>query len=192
MAMSQFSSPPTVANILNTEDIYKAVSDFVALCANDVPRAAIYAGYQNRESLPANHNEYVVCAITNCIEHGTPVVSYSVNEGRLVPRVTQLEELVIQIDCYSKKTEKARLRAQTVKTVARTPFGVDFFKQYGISSLYAEELKNTTVVVDAKQYVQRWMTVLHLSYNHVVELDVDSFNAANVEVVNVDVRFPPQ
>ena len=68
--------------------------------------------------------------------------------------------------------------------------GCDFFQKYGLSSLYADDVRNTTVVVDENQFVQRWTTSLHLTYTHKVRLDVDSISAVTVGVQNVDVRFP--
>lgn len=80
----------------------------------------------------------------------------------------------VQVDVYSDHPETARMRAESVATVARTVSGCDFFQKYGLSSLYADDVRNTTVVVDENQYVQRWTTTLHITYTHVVKLDVEA------------------
>lgn len=192
---SKLSSPPTQAEVLTEQTIYLAVKDLeLMLFGSEVPTEAIFAGFQNDISLPAGNNEYVVNTIISHIDHGTPCVDYELNPDTQEMRavVSKLEEVVVQVDCYSDFPEKARIRCLSLAAITRTTPIVDFMQQYGLSSLYAGQPRNTTVVVDAEKYVQRWTTEIHLSFTHRVALDVDSFDAVKVVIANVDVRFPPK
>lgn len=193
MARMLMQSPPTKAAVVSSETVYKAVKDFeLLLMQPDIKDAQILTGNENNLSLP-NTREYVINTIIGHREIGTPVETYEWNEETqaMSAIVSRLIEMSIQVDAYSNRPEKARMRAETLATVARTPSGCDFFYRYGISSMYADDPRNTTVVIDENQFVQRWTTTLHISYTHKVRLDVDSLNAVNVGVYNVDVRFPP-
>lgn len=194
MAGLLMQSPPTSAALLSDEAVYKAVKDFeLLLMQPEISADQILAGNQNNLSLPKSR-DYVINTIVQHREIGTPVEDYVWDETSqaMSAEVSRLVEMTVQADVYSDKPEAARMRAETLSAVARTASGCDFFYQYGISSLYAEDPRNTTVVVDEDQFVQRWTTSLHLTYTHRVRLNVDSINAVDVGVQNVDVRFPPQ
>lgn len=191
--MALMQSPPTTASLLSDEAVYKAVKDFELLIMQpplDVDH--VQAGNQNNLALPPDR-EYVINTIVGHREIGTPVEEYEWNPDSQAMGVviSRLIEMTVQVDAYSDEVEAARMRAECVATVARTTPACDFFRQYGISSLYADDARNTTAVVDEDQFIQRWTTNLHLTYTHKVRLDVDSISAVNVGVHNVDVRFPP-
>lgn len=194
MAGMLMQSPPTSAELLSDETVYKAVKDFeLLLMQPNISTAQILAGNQNNLSLPATR-DYVINTIVLHREIGTPVENYVWDETSqaMVAEIARLIEMTVQADVYSDKPEAARMRAESLATVARTTSGCDFFYRYGISSLYADDPRNTTAVIDEDQFVQRWTTSLHLTYTHKVQLNVDSINAVTVGVQNVDVRYPPK
>ena len=185
-------SPPTTAELLSYASVYKAVRDFEILVMQPPIEAShVLAGNQNNITLPPDR-EYVINSVVSHREIGTPVESYEWDEEAQAMRVviSRLVEMVMQVDAYRDGLEAARMRAECVATVARTTPACDFFRKYDISSLYADDVRNTTTVVDEDQFVQRWTTSLHLTYTHKVRLDVDSISAVTVGVQNVDVRFP--
>lgn len=187
-------SPPTSAELLSDEAVYKAVKDFeLLLMQPSISANQILAGNQNNLSLPSTR-DYVINTIIQHREIGTPVETYVWDDASqsMVAEIARLIEMTVQTDVYSDKPEAARMRAESLATVARTTSGCDFFYQYGISSLYADDPRNTTAVIDEDQFVQRWTTSLHLTYTHKVRLNVDSINAVTVGVQNVDVRYPPK
>lgn len=186
--------PPETAQLDSSNRVYKAIKDFELIVMRPAVDAdAIYWGYANNMSLPSGSNEYVINTVLNHIEHGTPVTHYELDEaGEFVVRVSKLEELVLQVDAYSDDPEAARMRAECLAAVMRTPLATDFMNKYGLSSFYAEAPRNTTVVVDAETYVHRWTTFVHLAYTHRMTLNAQGFSAVGVEVANVDVRFPPK
>ena len=191
--MVMMQSPPTRSTIVSDETVYKAVKDFELLMMSGLEATHVIAGNQNNLSLP-DSRDYVVNTIIAHREIGTPVEAYEWDTAtqKMDAVVSRLVEMSVQVDVYSDHPETARMRAESVATVARTVSGCDFFQKYGLSSLYADDVRNTTVVVDENQFVQRWTTTLHITYTHVVRLDVESTDAVHVGVHNVDVRFPPR
>lgn len=190
--MDLMRSPPTTATLLSDATIYRAVKDVELLLMPDIEAGQVLAGNQNNLALP-NSRDYVVNTIIAHREIGTPVESYAWSEENgMGVQIARLVEVSVQVDVYSDKSEAARMRAETLAMVARSTPACDFFAQYGVSTLYADDARNTTVVVDENQYVQRWTTSLHLTYTHRVRLDVEGFAAVNVGVKNVDVHYPPK
>lgn len=189
---STLQMPPTSANLDSNNRVYKAIKDFELIVMRPTVDAdAIFWGYANDMSLPAGSNEYVINTVLNHVEHGTPVTRYELDdEAGYVVRVYKLEELILQVDAYSDDPESARMRAECLAAVMRTPMATDFMNKYGLSSFYAEAPRNTTVVVDAETYVHRWTTFVHLSYTHCMTLNAEGFSAVSVDVANTDVRFP--
>lgn len=195
MAVNLFPMPVTESSLNSSERVYKAIKDFEKVVLNPpVAEDSVFWGYANDLSLPDGSNEYVINTIVSHVEHGTPVTRYEWDDdlGRYVARVYKLEEMVLQVDCYSDDPESARMRAECLGAISRTSLGVDFFRQHGLSSLYADPPRNTTVVVDAEKYVHRWTVDVHLTYTHAMTLDAEGFTAAKVKVVNVDVEFSPK
>lgn len=195
MGVRNFPMAPTASTLDSRERVYKAIKDFEKVVMNPpVSEDSIFWGYANDLALPSGSNEYVINTIVSHVEHGTPVTRYEWDEkfSNFVARVFKLEEMVLQVDCYSDDPESARMRAECLGAISRTSLGVDFFRQHGLSSLYADPPRNTTVVVDAEKYVHRWTVDVHLTYTHAMTLDADGFDSATVDVVNVDVRFPPR
>lgn len=189
---NQWQSPPTTAALDNEERVYKAVKDFELLVMQPpVEAASIFMGNDNDMALPAGSNEFVVNTVLSHVTHGTPIVRYELNEdGIYEAAVYSLEELTVQVDAYSDDPTTARMRAQCIATIAGTTPGVDFMYGRGISSLYTDDPRETTVVMDSQKYVHRWTTTLHLSYVHRMRLGVEGIAAVNVDVQNVDVKYP--
>ena len=187
------TSPPTQCEILSDEAVYKAVKDFELLLFSDMDATQIVAGNQNNLALPPTR-DYIINTIIDHRNIGTPVQTMEWNEETQAASLilAQLVEMTVQIDAYSDSPERARLRAETITVVGRSVPGTDFFAGYGLSTLYGDDARNLTGVVDENQYVQRWMTTLHLTYTHRLQLDVDAFSTVGVDVQNVDVKFPPK
>ena len=82
--------------------------------------------------------------------------------------------------------------ATSFKDLVAADISAVFLNGQEFADTHTIDGKPMTVVVDENQYVQRWTTTLHITYTHVVKLDVESTDAVNVGVHNVDVRFPPR
>ena len=187
-----FPQAPAHANVPN---IYEAVGRFLLKYAVPaVPQENIYKGFKNRVALPKGTNEYIIMTLLNQVRHGTNVDTYSATglpvtaDG--INTTKQLVELAVQIDCYS-DSHDGRQRATAIEMMARSPHGVQFFNQFGMSCLYADDVRDLTGVTDADQFVYRYMTTLHLTYWAQIDQTLPWFDAVDVDLKNVDVTFPP-
>ena len=154
----------------------------------------VICGNYNRAALP-NTDEIILYYPLRYERHGTNIETFDAaavaqgQDGSL--KNSTLVEVVFQVDCYSANGVNAMQRAQAVETIARSSGGVQFFNQYGISCLYATDIRDLTATMDAEQYVWRFMTELHLSFWSTVEQGLPWFEAVGVELKNVDVVCPP-
>jgi hypothetical protein len=155
-------------------DIYGAVYDFIdAWAAPPMDPDNIYRDMVNRAALPAASNDYAVISILNTVRHGTNVERLhntgADDESPELSAVCVLDEATVQCDFVS-NGEAARQRAMVLENLTRSSVGVAFFKPYHISACYADDVKEIPYIDESKQYVHRFMTVLHLTYwavNHV-------------------------
>lgn len=176
-------------------DVIAAVQAFLFKYAvPSVELDHVICGNFNRASLP-NTDEIILYDPIRFERHGTNVETFDASEvapgqdGAL--ETSTLVECVIQVDCYSASWLYAMQRAQAVETIARSSSAVQFFKQHGISCLYASDVRDLTSTMDADQYVWRFMTELHLSFWTQVSQGLPWFEAVDVDLKNVDVVCPP-
>lgn len=188
---------PVSPSLQTPKDLYLATYEFLTLYAlPDYPAGNIYRGYQNRAALPAGSNEYAIMQITGQYRRGTNVDSYSAEgmaqdeDGTLTTR--ELVECDMQLDFYS-DSDSARLRAQTVETLARSGLASQFFTQsFDVGCLYAGDLRDLSGITDADQYVQRFSVTLRLCCWVGVNVKIPWFDAVAVGVKDVDVYYPPK
>lgn len=147
-------------------------------------------GFGNNRTLPKDGNDFCIVTPITMSRSGTNIERWE-EDGQELLELQEYVNLDVQIDCYSTNGFDAMERAQTLETVARSEYGVNHFLESGIDCLYAEGIQNLSAVIDAKQYVSRWMLTLHLGYWKRVKLAQDFFNTAIVDVVNVDSKFKP-
>ena len=176
-------------------DIYTSCKDFVlAYGLPTLAPANVIQGWQNRAALPAGTNEYAVISILWDQQHGTTMETFQADDpdtelpGQLTAKA--LVEVAVQID-FCSKNDTARARARRLAIVTRSSIGVQFFKDRGMSALYADEARDISFVGDAQQFVRRWMTTLHLTLWEGVSADLDYFNRVVISrLENVDVHHP--
>lgn len=171
--------------------LIQSVLDFCFKCSN--PALAdenhVIVGYTNNLTLPSDGNDF--CVITPLSErrvHKTiesdPMVTDNIN-------LSEYLECEIQIDCYSSNRKDARLRVEAFELIAKSSYGVNFFRQYGIDCQGADVCRNLTTVLDSDQYVSRWNTTLTLGQWKTVQLTQDYFTDIDPELINVDAKFRP-
>lgn len=191
-------------------DILGAVNDFVLrFCKTpEIPvleQFQIVRGWQNMVSaLPKNCREYVVLTLLASIRHGTNVHDYYAPENSetgLNLRVAKLDEHLVQVDfcaAYPDQNEEIpRTRADILEMLTRDAVGVDFYKSYGLSSLYADDVRPLPFLDgETKQWVARYSVTLHLEGWNSIEPyadgkpPVDSFSELGIYLENVDVHHP--
>lgn len=185
------SFPEALNPVISTADIYTAVSDFISKFAVPTfPETNIFCAVQNRYTLPKDSNEYAILQILRQSRRGRNITNFDAskaqhNEDGLLT-ASELVEVEVQVDFYS-SDDMARDRAQTIETLCSDGVACDFFKKYGIGCLYATDIQNLSSIGDSDQYVNRFMTVLHLSYWHNVRTELPWFSHADVHAVAYDI-----
>lgn len=180
--------------LYHTPDIEAAVTEFIhAFALPRLDKKAIFAGFANRAALPAGHNEFAVFTEIMHQRHGGNVTSFNQPRGDKDGTLTikKLVRVTLQLD-FCSDSPLAMTRAQAIETMASSETGVNFFKEYGLSCLYATDPRDISAVEDATQYVRRASMELHLSYWAGLCLPQQGFDHVHVNrIENVDVHHPP-
>ena len=147
-------------------------------------------GFQNNVTPPPDGNDFCAVYPVGQVRVGTNAERYT-RQGDEVMQLENYVEVSVQVDCYSKRLNVARERAQTYETVARSSKGVAHFKQYGIDCQYGGQLQNNTGLLDSDEYVARWTLTLTLGYWKAVRLTQDYATEVIPNVINIDAKFKP-
>lgn len=151
----------------------------------------IFRGWQNNMTLPASNNDYVVFTVLYEERKGSNVYDYKANGGGSGTMYIQKYTLChVQLD-FCSETDAGMKRANMVETLAGSYEGVEFFKPYGLSCLYADDPKNVEYVDGEDRYIKRSITTLHLSYVSSVPVETPYFDKVNIKrIENVDITHP--
>lgn len=181
------SEPIYTPQALYAPDVMSAVHGFIlAWAVPALPSDCIIRGWENRYALPAKSNDYAVYSMVGETRRGTNVSTIS--DDTLVK--TKLVTGLVQVD-FCSDTDAARLRASALELAARDEYGVNYFKEHGISALYADDPKDLSYVNGGEQYIKRFMVQLHLCWSVGLSAAAQSFNIATMSrVENVDVHHP--
>lgn len=167
-----------------------AVNDFILAYAPDVTQDMLYRGYQNRMALP-EEQDYVIMAMLDTARIGTNVSDYSQSADEKYIAKT-LREYTVSVDFCSINQESAQQRAMTLEVISNGYIAVDFFKQYGLSYNYADDIQYIPFVSEQDQYVHRYRINLHLTKWD--EVAIKQQYAERVElsrVENIDAHHKP-
>jgi hypothetical protein len=173
--------------------LYEAIERFLVQFATPpVPDDGrhVIPGYADDQTLPEGDNEFFVYAPVSSTRQGTNIEQWHDTED--VTGQKEYVETVIQVDCYSASPVYAMRRAQTIETMTRSEPAVRFLADYGVNPLYADAPRNLSRVIDSGRYVSRWAVDIHVGYWRRVDTQVEYFTSAQVDVQNVDVRYPPR
>ena len=183
-------------------DILGAVNDFILAYVgyNEVPlltQDQIVVGWQNvAAALPKNTQEYAVLTLLQAIRHGTNVRMRQNAEGDtgMVETIAHATEHIVQVDfcCASPQMieEVARTRAEILETLTRDRVAVDFYKSYGMTSCYAEDVHQLPFQNESEQWEARYMVTLHLSGYTATNVDLKTFEAIDTFIECTDVHHP--
>lgn len=150
----------------------------------------VIPGNANDQSLPADGGDFCIYTPLFMSRRGTNSEDWNTAPAEAV-NYAEYVETVWQIDCFSRSMVSAQQLATTFELIARSEAGVNFFKPLSVDCLFAENLRNLSFVLDSKKYVSRWSLELHLGFWKQIQVSFDFFTSVNVNVVNVDVSFPP-
>lgn len=174
---------------LSEPDLYAAMYNFALNFGKpDMMPGNIIRGWENRNSLPPDTNEYVVITIMLNARRGTNVTLPPDENGTIT--IAELKECTVQFD-FCSDNDTAKQRADTVEMVSRDAIGADFLAPYGITPLYAEDVRDISFTDGSEQYVKRFMIALRISYWAKLDVTVDYFTNVNQYLENVDVHHPP-
>ena len=165
--------------------MYPAINDFI-LQYTDVVRDNLYEGYQNRSALPQT-NDYTMFYEQNINRIGTNVDEWKDKETE----VHSLREYTINIDFCGDDREKLAERATNLAILGRSYIGCNFFKSYGITLNYAEDVQYLPFVDEEQQYIHRYRIVIHLTRWDSVKLPQQTANVVSPYIENVDVHHKP-
>lgn len=178
---------------LTQAQIFSAVEQFLLnFSTPPLTRDGLHVipGNVNDQSLPADGGDFCIYTPLLMSRRGTNAEDWNTAPAEAV-NYDEYVETVWQIDCFSRSMVSAQQLATTFELIARSEAGVNFFKPLSVDCLFAENLRNMSFVLDSKKYVSRWSLELHLGFWKQIQVSFDFFTSVNVNVVNVDVSFPP-
>lgn len=164
------------------ESVYDYVKEFSGLDED-----FIFQGGNNSSVLPKAHNRFAVLNLLNIMQVGTNEEEYT-DHG---VRITSTLQASVQVDMYGDSLEEAQSAMQPLQSLFRGIVACDFFIPLGFTPLYADDVKPVFITDSSNQYVPRVTTTLYFTYKNIIEQPYDTFTSANVDVVNVDVKFKP-
>jgi len=176
-------------------DIYEACRDFVLTYALPLLLPSnVVQGWQNRLVLPPGAGDYAVISILHDKQHGATIEEFqAANSDPNAPGlliIKGLVEVAVQVD-FCAEDDTARQRARRLAIVTRSSIGARFFKDYGMSALFADDVRDISSESDAEQLIRRWTTTLHLTLTEGISVEVPYFNQARVgHLENVGVHHP--
>jgi hypothetical protein len=103
---------------------------------------------------------------------------------RAVQEQTQVD---VQLDFYG---DTAADNAKMVSKLLRDDYGCEQLQPVA-APLYADQARQMPYKTGEEQYNRRWTVLASLQYNPVTTLPQQFADAADVEVINVDERYPP-
>ena len=179
---------------LTVDQITKAMRAYLGIYAlPKLPKADnqhLLNGFLNDVGLPSDGNDFCVFTSSTTERNGTTIESF--DPGGEAVKLNVYFTIAVQVDCYSTNRVTAQQRAQAYEAFARSSYGVQLFKSFGLDLQYADSLQNLTAVMDAGQYVSRWSLTLHFGLKKVLQVQEPSFDSVSVDIANVDVKFPPK
>lgn len=167
----------------NMNNLQMAVYEFIAAFTS-VDRNNIIKGWQNTNILPPLTESYAVFTSINAKRRGTNVENYMPNDNSLILEKSNMIDY--QIDIVATDAETARNNISALETVARSAAGVNFFNNYNINLLYAEDAKAIETISKTDNYVNRYMITLHLEEINTVTVSQDYFDNVEVKTVLAD------
>lgn len=166
-------------------DVYTLVRAFVL---GIVPVGVeVVQGLGNRASLPPPSPGYVCMTANLLLSLRTPVETWDTTDPD--PDTIDIEQgtqIRLQLDCYGALS--ANWAAQLM-TLLRTDYGVRALAP--VAPLYADNPIQAALTNSEEQYEQRWIVGANLQYNPVVSVPMEFADTAEVDLINVDERYPP-
>ncbi len=143
----------------------------------------------NRVAMPAGNFVEMLIATTKALSTNKTI--YTPTPGAGVEGNWASMEVRMQLDFYG---DNASDVSQVVSRLIRTDYACQQFAASGvdIQPLYSEEPRNTTMLNAESQYQNRWTMDFIGQFNPIVEVPMDFANTLTIDLVDVDVKYPPE
>ena len=138
----------------------------------------IRLAYQNFQTLPPGLDQYIIITDLGRRRVGRSCERFDPVTEKI--QICEYTEITLQIDVFDTILEKAIEKAQRIDAVALTEHGVKFFNRYGLSCLYAEDVRPSAIDAEDGLFLGRATTTLHLGAWFKVELPTESFDMVDV------------
>ena len=153
-------------------------------------RDFIRRGWVPRAALPAGTRDYAIVSILNRARHGTNVKEYTAPTKPDEPFGTITEKTLrvatCQVDFYS-ESEAGFQRADSFVTFVRGTTGASWFRQWGIGSLYCDDIVQQDYTDGEKYQVMQSTVTLRLSYWSGITSKLQFFDDVKVAGLNPDI-----
>ncbi len=174
-----------------TPSLYEALVSAVEQWALPaLPKGLVRRGWVPRAALPAGTRDYAIVSILNRARHGTNTKQYSAPTDPAEPfgTITELTLRVAtcQVDFYS-ESDAGFQRADSLVTFIRGTQGASWFRQWGIGSLYCDDVIGQDYTDGEKYQVMQSTVTLRLSYWSGLTSKLQFFDNVKVSGLNPDI-----
>jgi len=174
-----------------TPSLYEALVSAVEQWALPaLPKGLVRRGWVPRAALPAGTRDYAIVSILNRARHGTNTKTYTAPTSPQEPfgTITELTLRVAtcQVDFYS-ESDAGFQRADSLVTFIRGTQGASWFRQWGIGSLYCDDVIGQDYTDGEKYQVMQSTVTLRLSYWSGLTSKLQFFDNVKVAGLNPDI-----
>ena len=176
-----------MSNVNPIQDtLYIAMSAFLQASLG-LSQSVVLQGLPNRSAIPPASPGFVTMQIENTRRLRQNVDTWVNTDDPTTLQVEQGTQVRMQLDFYGSSagdwavTMSALLRDE-VGCVALAP---------NCQPLYTDDAQLVPLEDDEEQYEQRWSLNAYLQYNPVVTTPMTFANDLKIELINVDVTYPP-
>ena len=174
-----------------TPSLYEALVSAVEQWALPaLPKGLVRRGWVPRAALPAGTRDYAIVSILNRARHGTNTKAYTSPTSPQEPfgTITELTLRVAtcQVDFYS-ESDAGFQRADSLVTFIRGTQGASWFRQWGIGSLYCDDVVQQDYTDGEKYQVMQSTVTLRLAYWSGLTSKLQFFDNVKVAGLNPDI-----
>lgn len=175
----------TLAISITLQDLYTILRPFLV---DVLPlNVQVIQGLDNRDPMPPPDPGFVVMTANLLSPVMTPEESWDrENPNPTTIAIRQGMQIRVQLDCYGAASGDW---AAQLATLLRTDYACRALAP--VAPLYADNPMQAALINGEEQYEQRWIVGGNLQYNPVVTTPMQFAETAQVDLINVDERYPP-
>lgn len=175
----------TLIVTITENDIFKAMGDFLRSFV--APNVFVFKTQVNRVPEPKNSN-FIGMTPGDRTRLSTNTHEYDVLHQKKA--ITQSTQYSIRLDVHGPDSGN---NAQMIETLFRDQYAIDEFKkgQLGITPLYCSDARQTPFINAEDQYETVWMIQAELQFKPSVINDQQFFTSVDINLIDVDVEYPP-